>query len=238
MLDINDAIIAKKEKEILAPLNEQQRKPVTDFYGPSIIVAGAGSGKTSVVVARTQNMINHGIDPRNILLFTFTRKGAEEIRSRVEAGIGEKAKEVTMSTYHGFCCRLLRRYVETMGPWTRNFTIYDTEDCLNLIKPIVKNLREYDIDADAVLHTISSWKGKMMSPTDAAAKARGNDYYTACAKVYRQYAENMRASNAMDFDDLIYNTIRLLEGYPEIKAAVNKRYRYITAKMIRWPLLW
>jgi DNA helicase-2/ATP-dependent DNA helicase PcrA len=116
-----------------------------------------------------------------------------------------------------------------MGPWTRNFTIYDTEDCLNLIKPIVKNFGEYDIDANAALHTISGWKGKMMSPTDAAAKAKGNDYYTACAKIYRQYAENMRASNAMDFDDLIYNTIRLLEGYPEIKAAVNKRYRYLTA---------
>jgi DNA helicase-2/ATP-dependent DNA helicase PcrA len=135
-LSATTALVEQKEQEILAPLNEQQKKPAMDFEGSSIILAGAGSGKTKTIVVRVQNMINHGIDPRNILVFTFTRKGAEEIRSRIIAGIGEEGKHVTMGTYHSFCARLLRQNIGKFEIWDKHFTIFDAEDSQKVLSDI------------------------------------------------------------------------------------------------------
>lgn len=222
--------IDEVEQEILAPLNEQQRKPVVDFDGPQIILAGAGAGKTKTIVAKAQNMLNHGVKPERVLIFTFTRKGADEIRSRIVAGIGDKGTHIVMGTYHSFCGRLLRRYVENLGSWTRNFSIYDADDSKELLSKIIKDIKDPDntIRPAQAAHTISHWKERMMSPQDAAQEA-DSAYYRFIADVYKKYAEALRASNAMDFDDLIYYTIRLFEQFPEIRERVSSRYDYVIA---------
>lgn len=225
------ALIQQKEQEILAPLNEQQKLPVQDFEGASIVLAGAGSGKTKVIVVRVQNMINHGIDPRNILVFTFTRKGADEIRTRIVAGIGEEGKHVTMGTYHSFCARLLRQHIEKFNIWSKHFTIFDAEDSQKLLSDVLKGYKEnndLDVKAPSAAKTISHWKERMMSPKMAAEEAK-NNYEKLVAQVYDEYAKRLRANNAMDFDDLIYFTIRLFEQFPEVKASANNRWHYIIA---------
>lgn len=228
------ALIEQKEQEILAPLNEQQRLPVQAFDGPMIVLAVAGSGKTATVVARTKNMINHGIDPYSILLFTFTRKGADEIRERIIAGVGEAGKHVTMGTYHSFCARLLRRYIDKFEIWDKHFTIFDSEDSQKLISEVLSDYKEdndLEVKAPAAAKTISHWKERMWSPVEAEEKAQ-NSYEKLVAKIYNEYAKRLRENNAMDFDDLIYFTIRLFERFPEVKEAVNKRWKYITARFI------
>lgn len=222
--------IEKTERKILEPLNEQQRLPVLDYEGPQIVLAGAGAGKTATIVARTKNMINHGVDPHRILLFTFTRKGADEIKSRVVSGVGEKGLAVTMGTYHSFCGRLLRRYVERFKIWTRNFTIYDSDDSADVLKKIMKKIDDADntINVHVVSSCISRWKERMMSPIDAASQTK-NSRDRFIAKVYKSYAETLKASNAMDFDDLIYYTIRLFEQHPDIRERVSSNYDYVIA---------
>jgi len=230
-LSATTALVEQKEQEILAPLNEQQRLPAQDFKGSMIVLAGAGSGKTATVVARTKNMINHGIDPYSILLFTFTRKGADEIRERIIAGVGEAGKHVTMGTYHSFCARLLRRHIEKFEIWNKHFTIFDSEDSQKLISEVLSDYKEdndLEVKAPAAAKTISRWKERMWSPVEAEEKAQ-NSYEKLVAKIYNEYAKRLRENNAMDFDDLIYFTIRLFERFPEVKAAVNKRWKYITA---------
>lgn len=223
--------ISTKEK-ILEKLNEQQRLPVIDYEGASIILAGAGSGKTATIVARTAYMIEDGIPASQILLFTFTRKGANEIKDRVMANIGAKAKGVTVGTYHSFCCRLLRKHIESLnGPWTRKFSIFDADDCEALIKEIVKDDDRIDMKPGAILSAISGWKEKMMTPQEALTEAQGLDDETgaAVADIYKIYAAKLRELNAVDFDDLIFLTIKLFEQCPDIKKKINNRYHYITA---------
>lgn len=221
--------ISTKEK-ILEKLNEQQRLPVIDYEGASIILAGAGSGKTATIVARTAYMIEDGIPASQILLFTFTRKGANEIKDRVMANIGAKAKGVTVGTYHSFCCRLLRKHIESLnGPWTRKFSIFDADDCEALIKEIVKDDDRIDMKPGAILSAISGWKEKMMTPQEALTEAQGLDDETGAADIYKIYAAKLRELNAVDFDDLIFLTIKLFEQCPDIKKKINNRYHYITA---------
>lgn len=223
--------ISTKEK-ILEKLNEQQRLPVIDYEGASIILAGAGSGKTATIVARTAYMIEDGIPASQILLFTFTRKGANEIKDRVMANIGAKAKGVTVGTYHSFCCRLLRKHIESLnGPWTRKFSIFDADDCEALIKEIVKDDDRIDMKPGAILSIISGWKEKMMTPQEALTEAQGLDdeMGAAVADIYKIYAAKLRELNAVDFDDLIFLTIKLFEQCPDIKKKINNRYHYITA---------
>lgn len=222
------------KKEILAKLNEQQRMPVIDYKGASIVLAGAGSGKTSTLVSRAAYMIEDGVDPRNLLLFTFTKKAAGEIRERATRIIGDRAKDITISTYHSFCARMLRKYINVLGIWDNNFTIYDDEDQSALIKEVVE---KYDIDIDdkkllkACQHKISSWKENMLNP--AAAKAtlckEPSQLASNAATIYEYYEEELRKNNALDFDDLICKMLLILRRFPDVKAKINRRYTYITA---------
>lgn len=208
---------------ILDGLNDQQKAPVVNFTGPSIIDAGPGAGKTKTVVARTAYMIECGVRASNILLFTFTRKAAEEIRDRVISFIGNEGSKVTVGTYHSFCCRILRQHMDLLGRST-NFSIFDTDDQLAIIQRIItKEFRPQEVSGQ-----ISLLKDKMLSPMDAAANADG--WYTEhIADFYRQYQEALLKENAVDFDDLLYYTIRLFEKNPNIVKKVNDRYRYIVA---------
>lgn len=130
------------KNKILSELNEQQKKPVLDYKGASIVLAAAGSGKTRVIVSKAAYMIEDGVNPKNILMFTFTRKGANEIKERVVKQIGEKGKFITVGTYHSFCARILRQYVEVFNIWENNFSIYDAEDSEKILKEIIKGIGE------------------------------------------------------------------------------------------------
>ena len=212
------------KQEILDKLNEEQRQPVVDYYGPSIVVAAPGSGKTHALISRAAYMIEEGIDPNSILMFTFTRKGANEIKERVESRIGTKGNGVTVGTYHSFCMRLLRRYADYLG-WKSNFSIYDEEDKAKVLKKIVT---DKNYVPGAVASQISSWKDCMVSPTRAKMNAE-TPYERQVSAYYEQYQQTMKEQNAFDFDDLIYFAIRLFEQYPDIQAEVNRRYQYIIA---------
>ena len=179
-------------------------------------------------------MIEDGVDPRNLLLFTFTKKAAEEIRERAARIIGDRAKDITISTYHSFCARMLRKYIHVLGIWDNNFTIYDDEDQNALIKEIVE---KYDIDIDdkkffkACQHKISSWKENMLNPAAAKAASYGESSQLAsdATIIYEYYEEELRKRNALDFDDLICKMLLVLRRFPDVKAQINRRYTYITA---------
>lgn len=211
------------KQQILEGLNDQQKKPVIDYHGASAIIACPGAGKTHSLVARTAYMIEDGVPASSILLFTFTRKGAQEIKERVESYIGSKASAVTVGTYHSFCMRILRKYCDYLG-WSKNFSIYDDEDKNSLLKEIIGK----DIKPAEVNHAISKYKDRMISPAAAMAEAE-TQYERNIARFYEQYMQRMKERNAFDFDDLIYYTIRLFEKYPEVQEQVNCRYHYIVA---------
>jgi len=208
-------------EEILERLNDEQREAVINYLGPSFIVAGPGSGKTYTVIKRTQYMILNGVPPEKILLFTFTNKAAREIKERIAKAVGEDlAKEITTGTYHSFCCKLLRQYSHKIG-FTRNFTILDSDDSDKVFKRITKGT---NVDAKKLKSYVSKQKRNLVTP--AKASMDRNDNY---AMFYEEYQKELIKSNSMDFDDLIFNTIRLLQTNPDVLIAVNARWQWVTA---------
>lgn len=212
------------KSKILEELNEDQKKPVLDYKGPSFVVAGPGSGKTHTIVSRVSYMIEDGIRPENILLFTFTRKAANELKERVQRKIGNKAEGITVGTYHSVCSRLLRKYAIYLG-YESNFSIYDEEDKEKLLKKIVT---DNQIKPGVVSHYISSWKNKMITPEEAMVMAE-DTFENLSAQYYQEYQRQMKEQNAFDFDDLIYMTIRLLSNYTSVLEEITERYQYILA---------
>ena len=214
-------------EQILGPLNEDQRQAVINYEGPSIILAGPGSGKTSTVVARTQYMISIGeIDPHKILLFTFTNKAAKEIKNRVTSTIGKDGEFITVGTYHSICCRILRKYAQRIG-FERSFTIFDSDDSSSLIKRLIKTL-DLSVKPVTVKEYISTQKSKMISYSKSILNAETTVDKTL-ADLYQRYQDELYQQNAMDFDDLISAALRLFEMCPDVLAEINERYQYIIA---------
>lgn len=210
------------KQNILDTLNEEQQQPVINYFGSQFVVAGPGAGKTHVIVSRTQYMILDGVNPSNILLFTFTNKAAKEIKKRIADKMGvDIASKITMGTYHSFCCRILRQYVsEDVLGFNTNFSIFDIDDS----KKVLIKVKEDNMDERELSDYISKKKHKMISPQKAMENI--NDPFAKC---YGKYQDELWKQNAMDFDDLIYNCIKLLELYPHIKEKVNSKYKYISA---------
>ena len=208
---------------ILSRLNEDQKKPVLDFEGPSFILAGPGAGKTNTVVSRTAYMINQGVSPDNIILFTFTNKAANEIKNRVISFIGEEGRRITVGTYHSICVRFLRRYADRIG-YTNKFSIFDYDDCIGIIKKLCKDT---DIEHQRAYSYISDCKNKNITSNLAIQRATGVDQKLAA--IYRDYQAELKQQDAMDFDDLIANTIILFENHEDVLSKINQRYTYITA---------
>ncbi|WP_139994975.1 ATP-dependent helicase [Kurthia sp. Dielmo] len=209
----------------IAHLNKFQLEPAQHINGPLFVLAGPGSGKTNLIVSRASYMIEKGIDPLSMLMFTFTKKAANEMRERVHLKVGPRANDLTVSTYHSFCSRLLRKYANYLG-YETNFTIYDTDDQISTIKKIAKDGMFKPRD---VINEISSMKNKNITPQKALEKAQyegtAKDKYVA--EVYKQYQKELKEQNAVDFDDLILLSILLLRTQPEVKREVNQRYRYL-----------
>jgi DNA helicase-2/ATP-dependent DNA helicase PcrA len=211
------------KQEILESLNNEQQEVAKHSEGPCFVIAGPGSGKTTTVVARTQYMILNGIDPSNIVLFTFTNKAANEIKERVLKRIGEAGKAITVGTYHSVCHRLLRKYAKAIG-YTNNFSILSPEDCEKIIKKIAKN---HDVVPELLQGAISGYKNTATTPQNAIINAQ-NDTQKAFAKMYQMYQDELFRQMAMDFDDLLLNTIRLLENNSDIRRTINNQWQYIT----------
>ena len=209
---------------ILSDLNEDQKKPVLDYQGASFILAGPGSGKTKTVISRTAYMIQQGVKPNNIILFTFTNKAAKEIKDRVIKSIGEEGKKIVVGTYHSVCVRFLKRYADKIG-YTKHFSIFDSDDSASILKKLCKGM---PFDHKRAMDYISKCKTKNISASEAVRSATG--FEEKFAMIYRQYQEELMRQDAMDFDDIISNMIKLLETCPDVLEFINSQYTYITAE--------
>lgn len=212
----------KTKDEILSQLNDQQKLPVVNYPDKMVVIAGAGSGKTYCVTQRVSYMMLDGVKPDNILMFTFTKKAAEEMKERIVKTVGERAENLTVCTYHAFCVKLLRKYCHLIG-FSNPFSIYDPEQCLEIIMGILKR-NELDYDPGFVLSYISDCKLNMLSPDEAIACEVNNIEY---AYIYKEFQQILKAQNAFNFDDLIYFTIRILENFEDVLYEVNNQYQYI-----------
>ncbi len=217
--------IEEKIEEVLSELNEEQKQAVKHIEGPCYVVAGPGSGKTRVLVARAQYMILNGINPSNIVLFTFTNKAAREIKERISLAVGDKGNFITIGTYHSVCSRILRTYATHLN-YERNFTILDADEAKKILKKIADKYNS--VDTDYAIATILDWKKDGINVQKAAQNAYGGE--VAIANIYRDYQKELHDTMCMDFDDLILNTIKLMENFPEVKKEINNKYRYVFAE--------
>ena len=210
-------------------LNEPQREAVLHTDGPLLILAGAGSGKTRVLTHRIAYLIDErGVNPWNILAITFTNKAAEEMRQRVDSLVNFGAESIWVSTFHSACVRILRRFIDRLG-YDNRFTIYDTDDQKTLMKEVC---RKVDIDTKVykernLLAAVSSAKNEMILPDEFELNAGGDFGQLKIAKVYREYEAQLKANNALDFDDLLVKTVQLLETQPDVLEYYQERFRYI-----------
>ena len=209
---------------ILSSLNEEQRNAVMDIYGPVMIIAGPGSGKTTCLVARTVYMLNNGINPENILLFTFTRKAANEIKVRLYELIGKEANKISIGTYHSICNSILKKYYRYVG-LDNNFVIYDDEDSKKLVKNIISNLKT-DITVNDAYNEIKKLKKYGYSIYNANAIAK-NYYEKTIANIYSMYENELNKNNAVDFENLILKVIFILRSNADIRRELTNKYKYI-----------
>jgi DNA helicase-2/ATP-dependent DNA helicase PcrA len=223
-----------REQEILGQLNEAQRQAVMQINGPVMVVAGAGSGKTRVLTYRIAYMLTQGISPYSILALTFTNKAAAEMKERIYTLVGDsQAKAVAMGTFHSVFYRILRTEGEKLG-YTRNLTVYDTDDSKSLIKSIVKelNLDPKVYLPNYVLSRISSAKSSLLSAEEYASSPEiveidRNSGRPYIVEIFKQYNSRLRNADAMDFDDLLYYMNVLLRDFPEVLYKYQTRYQYI-----------
>ena len=221
---------SRVDESLLAGLNPQQREAVL-YRGQSLlIVAGAGSGKTSVLTRRIAGLLQaREAWPSQILAITFTNKAAGEMRERVQHLVGDETDGMWISTFHSACVRILRREAEAFG-FTKSFTIYDSADSRALIKRIIK-----DLDADAYGFTVSSTMGRISKAKnelqDLDAYARNADFNdpkeAVFVEIFRQYTRGLQQANAFDFDDLIGQTVYLFRAFPKVAALYQRRFRHI-----------
>lgn len=276
MNDFNSRYIAARKAVIaqdLRRLNPMQRKAAMTTEGPLLLLAGAGSGKTTVLIQRVYNLLTYGrgsdsntvpawataedltfletfparpsasdmerarqlcaVDvphPWEIIAITFTNKAAGELKDRLSARLGPMANDVWASTFHSACVRILRRDIDRIG-FDKDFTIYDTDDAKRVIKDILKelNLDEKTFVPKSVLSIISSAKDQYLGPEAfAASHHHETDWKMArIAKVYTRYTQKLRAANALDFDDIIYHTVSLLQQEPDVLAYYQNKFRYV-----------
>lgn len=210
-------------------LNKEQKEAVLHTEGPLLLLAGAGSGKTRVLTHRVAYLIDEmGVNPWNILAITFTNKAAQEMRERVDQIAGFGADQVWVATFHATCMRILRRHIDRLG-YDSNFTIYDTDDQKSVIKQVCKRL---NIDTKmykerTLLSEISSAKDELVDVREFEVKSVGDYKKSVIAKVYREYQETLKKSNALDFDDIIVKTVELFKSCPEVLYNYQERFKYI-----------
>jgi len=216
--------------DLLQNLNQQQKEAVTAGDGPLLIMAGAGSGKTKVLVSRVAYLLNCAkAAPWQIMAVTFTNKAAQEMKDRLEALTGENTARMWIGTFHALCVRILRRE-SSVTSFDSNFTIYDENDKRALLKKCLAHYglldEEREYSPAKLSFVISDAKNRLISAYDMATEA-SNQWQENVAKVYQEYQKRLRENNALDFDDLLMETVLLLEKNQEIRRQYQERFRYI-----------
>ena len=205
-------------------LNDKQKEAVLYINGPMLVLAGAGSGKTSVLTNRIANLIDNGISPANILAITFTNKAAKEMKDRVFNLIGNDAYMIQISTFHSLGLKILKENYDKLG-YDKNFVVIDSDDALTVIKKIMKdmNLSSQYYNAKNIRNKISSAKNELMDLQSFA----NLEYDKNIVKVYEKYLEKLKLNNSVDFDDLLILPIKLFREYPSVLESYQERYKYI-----------
>ena len=274
MTDLEQRFVAARRRAIetdFQHLNDMQRRGVLATEGPLLLLAGAGSGKTTVLIHRVANLLRYGrgsdsdevpvpvtedevefleqyaarpdesqrplmqylcavepARPWEVLAITFTNKAANELKERLERMLGEEARDVWAATFHSACVRILRRDIDKLG-FSRDFTIYDTDDSKRVLKGILKDLSldEKTFPIREILAVISSAKDGMIGPKTFAEKAQTNGDWRKIriGKVYELYSKKLRDANALDFDDIILHTVRLLQSDKETREYYQQKFR-------------
>jgi len=214
--------------DLLDGLNDAQRLAVLATEGPTLIVAGAGSGKTRVLTHRIAHLIkDKRVPPTAVLAITFTNKAAREMQERLRHLVGPVVKAMWVSTFHSACVRMLRRSGSHLG-YTSTFSIYDEGDAERLMTQVCRQL-DYDpkrLSARSMRNAVSAWKDQLIDPETAADRALGW-FEKKAAEAYGLYQRRLAESNAMDFDDLILQTVRLFQEHPDVLASYQQRFRYV-----------
>lgn len=216
-------------KEILEELNDKQYEAVVNYEGPSLVIAGAGSGKTKVLTHKIAYLIQEiGVKPWNILAITFTNKAANEMKERVEKLVGEVSKDMWIGTFHSICVRILRRYIDRIG-FDSSFIIFDTSDQKTMIKNCLKDLNIDDkmFTDRSVQFEISNAKNEMLEPETYLARANGDFRKEKIASVYTMYQKRLKENNAIDFDDIINFTIKILTENPDVLEYYSEKFKYV-----------
>jgi DNA helicase II / ATP-dependent DNA helicase PcrA len=208
-------------KDLLSDLNPQQQKAIKHTDGPLLVLAGAGSGKTKVITHRFAFLATaQNVPPSSILAMTFTNKAAEEMKARIQKLLGKDTNGLWVSTFHSFCCRILRREIANLG-FQNNFCIYDKDDSSKLIRSILKEFKIHEALYKGISSKLSSLKASLITPEHLIAREDSYGFDEKFARVYVKYQDDLRRNNALDFDDLIMFTVKLFDEHP----GVLKKYQ-------------
>ena len=211
-------------------LNSQQQLAVDTTEGPLLILAGAGSGKTKTLTNRIAHLIHDKkVDPFNILAITFTNKAAGEMRDRVCAMVGEGGERIWVTTFHSTCMRILRRHIDRLG-YDINFTVYDSDDQKTVMKNVCKklNIDTKSYKEKTLLNAISGAKDNLITAAEYSLETFGDFTKIVIARAYKEYQDQLKKSNAVDFDDIIMLTVQLFKENPEILEFYQDRFKYIS----------
>ena len=215
--------------DIIDVLNDKQKEAVLSTEGPCLVIAGAGSGKTKVLTHKIAYLMQEkNVKPWSILAITFTNKAANEMKERVENLVGDVAKDMWIGTFHSICVRILRRYIDRIG-FTSSFIIFDSSDQRTLVKQCLKQLNIDDkmLNDRAVLSEISNAKNEMLEPDAYKLRTNNEIRKETIAKVYELYQKRLRENNAIDFDDIINYTIRILSENPDVLEYYTNKFEYV-----------
>ena len=215
-------------KDAVKP-NAQQQQVIDTVDGAVLVVAGAGTGKTATVVKRIEHIIRDGYArPWQVLAITFTNKAAGELKERLENTIGAEANDIWAQTFHSMCSRMLRRFGDRLG-YTQHFTIYDTDDQKRVMKRVQKSLGIDDkfLNHRSILAEISHAKDSLIDPREYKHTNQNDFRKSKIAECYREYQQELLRSDAMDFDDMIFNTVRLLKENPDVLQTYQHQFKYI-----------
>ena len=216
-------------QEILKGLNDKQYEAVVNTEGPCLVIAGAGSGKTKVLTHKIAYLIGEKqVLPWNILAITFTNKAANEMKERISNLVGDAAKDIWMGTFHSICVRILRRFIDRIG-FESSFIIFDSSDQRTLVKTCIKSIGLDDkmFTDRSVLSEISNAKNEMLEPEQYAVKAKGDFRKEKIALVYEMYQKRLKENNAIDFDDIINYTIKILMDNPDVLEYYSDKFKYV-----------
>ena len=214
---------------LLDELNDKQYEAVINTEGANLVIAGAGSGKTKVLTHKIAYLIDEKkVKPWDILAITFTNKAANEMKQRVENLVGEIARDMWIGTFHSICVRILRKFIDRLG-YERTFIIFDTSDQKSLMKQVLKskNIDDKMFSEKSVLYEISNAKNEMLTPDQYALRTNGDYRKEVIAELYGLYQKRLKENNALDFDDIINLTIKILEENQDILDYYNEKFKYI-----------